>query len=496
MVDYPGEWLLDLPLLDQSYAEFSADALEKAEVPARKKLAKAYLKAIKDLDTSAPLEEPVAAKLASLYTDYLRSCREGEISLSMLPPGRFLMPGDLEGSPALTFAPLPPIDGKAEKDSLYQSMERRFEAYKRVVVKPFFINHFARLDRQVVLVDTLSAMNAGPEAMADLRDALAAIMACFKPGKNSFLSSILGPRVDRIAFAATKADHLHQYQHDQLEAILDHLVDEARRKALFSGAEVRTLALASVRSTREAQARQNGHVIKAVAGVPMEGESIDGEVFDGKREVAIFPGNLPTNPASLLRADTTIDPIRFVKFRPPKLDVFEKQRRGVMDAQDLIVIAEETLMEPLDREAVRLASSASRRVSLVTALSPRALVDIAMVAFQCISLTRQIAELYGARPGFLGGMRLIRHMIAHLAITGGIAATEGLVSQVLGHSVAARLSTRLGEGVINGLLTARVGVAAIAVMRPMPYIASGGPTLSEVTRGMASLGGDSKLDEE
>lgn len=167
---------------------------------------------------------------------------------------------------------------------------------------------------------------------------------------------------------------------------------------------------------------------------------------------------------------------------------FEKQRRGVMDAQDLILIAEETLMVPLDREAVRLASSASRRVSLVTALSPRALVDIAMVAFQCVSLTRQIAELYGARPGFLGGLRLVRHMMAHLAITGGMAATEGLVSQVLGHSLAARLSARLGEGVINGLLTARVGVAAIAVMRPMPYIATKGPTLSEVTRGMAILG--------
>ena len=168
--------------------------------------------------------------------------------------------------------------------------------------------------------------------------------------------------------------------------------------------------------------------------------------------------------------------------------LFERHRRGMLDARDLILIAEESLLADLDRQAVALVSSASRRVSLVTALSPRALVDIAMVIFQCASLTRQIAQLYGARPGLLGGLALIRHMMAHLAITGGMAATEGLVSQVLGHSVAARLSTRLGEGVINGLLTARVGIAAISVMRPMPYLASNGPTLSDVTRGMAGFG--------
>ena len=175
---------------------------------------------------------------------------------------------------------------------------------------------------------------------------------------------------------------------------------------------------------------------------------------------------------------------------------FAQQRVGVIDARDLIIIAEETIMDPLDQEATRLISSASRRVSLVTALSPRALIDIVMVAVQCLSLTRQIAQLYGARPGFFGGLRLVRHMVAHLAITGGMAATEGLVSQVLGHSLAARLSARLGEGVINGLLTARVGIAAIAVTRPMPFLAGQGPTLGDVTRGMASLSdGRSKTAE-
>lgn len=175
---------------------------------------------------------------------------------------------------------------------------------------------------------------------------------------------------------------------------------------------------------------------------------------------------------------------------------FDRQKVGVLDAQDLIIIAEETVLHPLDAEAVRLVSSAARRVSLVTALSPRALIDIVMVAVQCLSLTRQVAQLYGARPGFFGGLKLLRHMLTHLAITGGMAATEGLVSQVLGHSLAARLSARLGEGVINGLLTARVGIAAIAVTRPMPFLADTGPTLGEVTRGMASLGGTATADDE
>lgn len=319
MVDYPGEWLLDLPLLDQSFEAFSAEALAKAGAPEREQLSRAFLARLETTDPNAPLDEVHAKSLAEAYTLYLRACRADETSLSMLPPGRFLMPGDMEGSPALTFVPMArgESEKKAPSGSLYHAMERRFEAYKRLVVKPFFIDHFARLDRQIVLVDTLAAMNAGPAAVNDLRDALAAIMSCFNPGKRSFLGALLGPTIDKIVFAATKADHLHEEQHDQLEAVLDHLVEDAKRKATFTGADVATLAIASVRATRQAQARHNGSTLKAVAGVPMKGDAINGEIFDGSREVAIFPGDLPVDPASLMKAESDFQPLRFVRFRPP-----------------------------------------------------------------------------------------------------------------------------------------------------------------------------------
>ena len=330
LVDYPGEWLLDLPLLDQDYATFSKQSLQRARDPERKAHAQPFLDATRRIDSADPLDEPTATGLAELYTQYLRACKESETALSMLPPGRFLMPGELEGSPALAFVPLDrPIDGPPGSGSLYQAMAHRYEAYKRVVVKPFFINHFARLDRQIVLVDTLAAINAGPSALRDLRDALSAILACFKAGENSIISRLFGPRIDRIVFAATKADHLHHTQHDQLEAVLDHLVNDARKKALFSGARVETMAIASVRATREASARTGGETMGAVAGVPMKGETINGQTFDGEREVAIFPGDLPDDPGKLMGPNAKTYPLRFVRFRPPKLDTRPNAKPGL-----------------------------------------------------------------------------------------------------------------------------------------------------------------------
>ena len=154
----------------------------------------------------------------------------------------------------------------------------------------------------------------------------------------------------------------------------------------------------------------------------------------------------------------------------------------IIDGADMIKLAERELMSPLDQEARRLVSSAAQRVSIVTAISPRAAIDIIFVFVAALRLIRQLARLYGGRPGALGMIRLLRHVIAHLAITGGMAASDSLVQQMVGDGLAAKLSQRLGEGMLNGLLTARLGLAAIDVTRPLPFTALPRPALTDLAK--------------
>lgn len=286
IVDYPGEWLLDLALLDKSYADWSAATLERI---AARPMAAEYLAEARAADGAAPLDEPTAQALARAFTGYLAAARAA--GYSDCTPGRFLMPGDLAGAPVLTFAPLPRPE-RARRGSLWREMARRYDAYRRDVVKPFFRDHFARIDRQVVLVDMLGALAGGPPAVDDLRRALAEILSAFRPGRNAFLSQLLlGRRVEKILFAATKADHLHHSQHPALAAIMEGLVDDARRRADFAGAETAAMAIAALRATVEDRVSHEGRSLDVVRGR-----------LPGGRRAAFHPGALPAGPAELLAA--------------------------------------------------------------------------------------------------------------------------------------------------------------------------------------------------
>ncbi len=284
IVDYPGEWLLDLALLGKSFGAWSAEL--QAALP-RRPCAKPYLDLLARTDPDAPHDEARAQELAAAFTDYLWAARAA--GLPDLSPGRFLLPGELAGSPVLTFAP---IGGHGARGTLSREMARRYDAYRAQVVRPFFRDHFARIDRQVVLADMLGAIHAGPDAVAELGRTMTELLSAFRPGRNAWLARLLGAkRVDRILFAATKADHLHHTQHARLGAIMTALLRDARARADFAGARTEAMALAAIRTTvEERHRRRDGTALDCVRGT----------LADTGRQAAFHAGELPDDPMVLI----------------------------------------------------------------------------------------------------------------------------------------------------------------------------------------------------
>lgn len=325
IVDYPGEWLIDLPMLEQTFGAWSAEALALAGASCRQKAAGAFLSFIDAMKTTSEADEQIAIAGARLFTQYLREARAADHALSTAGPGRFLMPGDLEGSPLITFFPLPEGHALAgQRPGLAGLLGRRYESYKSHVVRPFFRDHFQRLDRQIVLVDALAALNAGPGALADVEHAMTGVLRAFRPGANTWLSRILTRRIDRLVFAATKADHLHSTSHDRLEALMRAMTERAIARAETSGAEVSVLALAALRATQEREARQGKERLPCIVGVPLPSERLGTTVFDGRQEAVIFPGDLPLDPKAAIaevRGATTRyqGDVNVIRFRPPRI---------------------------------------------------------------------------------------------------------------------------------------------------------------------------------
>ena len=286
ILDYPGEWLLDLPLLRESYGDWSRSTLALARSGVRAALARDWLDYIARHPADRNGDPETAREAYYLYRDFLAACRKRE-RLSLLQPGRFLNPGQVADPSVLWFCPMPlPVGAQVRPGSLAALMETRFEAYKQSIVEPFFDQLAHHIDRQIVLVDVLRALNAGEEAFADQRLALDTILAAFRFGRRGLLRRLFGARIDRVLFAATKADHVPALQRDHLEALMANLVETPSLRAKAAHARVAASTLAAIRCTEDGTDMIDGRKLDVVVGLP-EGST---------HRIRFFPGIVPVTP--------------------------------------------------------------------------------------------------------------------------------------------------------------------------------------------------------
>ncbi|HRY23379.1 MAG: YcjX family protein [Geminicoccaceae bacterium] len=295
IIDYPGEWLLDLPLLEMDYPTFSETAAQRDRVEPRAAVAGEWRAALAGL---SPTTTP--AELVEVYRRYLGRV-QNELGLSLVQPGRLVTAG---ADPATGFAPLP----DAAPAELRRAMAARFETYKRQVVEPFYTDHFSRFDRQIVLVDLFHTLNRGRAHFADSRDALETILESFRYGTNSLLARLFRPSIEKLLFAASKADHVAANQHANLKQLLELMIAPARRKARFAGLETDVLALAALRATDTVRTEHQGQLLSCVRG----------RLADEGRETVLFPGEIPGDLPD--DEDWRSGRFRFRDFEPRRLE--------------------------------------------------------------------------------------------------------------------------------------------------------------------------------
>ncbi|WP_440873868.1 YcjX family protein [Thalassotalea sp. PLHSN55] len=310
ITDYPGEWLLDLPMLNQTFEEWSMQMVSLLKQAPRSEHSQAFLAKVEQLEPLAPANEELLADIAKEYTDLLHYYRD-TLGLSLIQPGRFILPGELADAPILQFFPytaFEQIDGNdyqnAGDDTLVGMLRARFISYKERVVRKFYKEHFVNFDRQIVLADCLTPLNKGAEIFGDLEQATAQILESFNYGKSGVLSRLFSPKIDKLLFAATKADHVTSEQHVNLVSLLNQLVHTTKHQLNFENIEMETLAVASVKTTL------NGKSIYQGKEVPV----IQGKSANEQKLITVFPGAVP---ARLPKADYWQNGgFNFISFEP------------------------------------------------------------------------------------------------------------------------------------------------------------------------------------
>lgn len=312
ITDFPGEWLLDLPLLNMPYqrwCEFSDEQLLSAT---RAELYAPVAKQIEQLDLKAPADERLLQQIADSYASYLQQCRLAGYQL--LVPGRFLLPGELAGAPVLHFFPLTQAQcarqqldlANLPKGSNAELLATRFEQYKQQVVQPFYQQHFKRFDRQIILVDCLAALNQGWDRFQELQLAMNWLMQSFAYGSSNILHRLFKPKIDKILFAASKADHISADQQLNLVRLLDSMLRQARQQLQFDGVTSESTAIAAIRASTSGVSYVNGEAVQVVQGTTEDGERL-----------TLFPGEVPGScPRPELWQQHQFE---FPRFAPPSL---------------------------------------------------------------------------------------------------------------------------------------------------------------------------------
>lgn len=310
LIDYPGEWLLDLPLLEMDYLSWCQFTAQRFVQPDLQTLTQNWQVALSEVDWLAPTHPETLQRFAHRYQQLLQQLQQAPHSFSLLQPGRFLLPGEQKEAKDLTFFPIWPLPlmpqarKKIPAGSYLETLQTAYRHYAEQQIRPFYQTTLAKVDRQIILVDLLKTLNQGQHCFQDMQTALSELLRSFQYGRNGILRRLFSPKIDKVLLAATKADHVTTNQQANLQVFLNLMLQESSREIRFNGVTTQSLSLASVRATRPALAEVDGQQLSCLTGRRLS---------DGQ-EIAIFPGEIPTH---LPQAqDWHSGRFRFIDFAP------------------------------------------------------------------------------------------------------------------------------------------------------------------------------------
>lgn len=322
--DYPGEWLLDLPMLDQNFKEWCQNQ-QLVHKGIRKTLAQSWLEKVKQLDLTTKVDEEQLANLSEEYTAYLLECKAQ--GMQYIQPGRFVLPSESQGAPVFQFFPLLDLEEKeweqlekSDKNSIYHTLKKRYKYYQKKIIKPFYEDYFSQFDKQVILADCLTPLNHSQQAFLEMKLGLQQLFKHFHYGERSLFTRLFSSNIDTLLFLATKADHITHDQWANLESLMRQLVQEKGNFKQFEGIKTGYYAISSICATENVTVTQNGEKFKAIRGI----RSVD------KTKVTLYPGSVPSRLPEASFWDT--NNFEFEHFEPQPLDFDERIPHLRMDA--------------------------------------------------------------------------------------------------------------------------------------------------------------------